>query len=160
MNRTHRRVVSRLEKATAKLHRNDLLQRYGGLLGFPQTLEKAGELLSELQLGYREIWKHFKGRPDGPVYMVQQPDSETWFKNRIVPLYNYDRPDLVNLVYSEFRFILAFIFNMAGYERTPDVVFRDAAGFYGPPSRWVERYKNILHLFSTDEIPGGTASFR
>jgi hypothetical protein len=37
LNRTHRRVVSRLEKATTKLHRNDILQTFGGLLGFPQT---------------------------------------------------------------------------------------------------------------------------
>jgi len=154
VNLTHRRVVSRLEKATAKLHRSDLLQGFGGLLGFPRTLTKAEELLSELQLGYREIWNHFKGKPKGPVYMVQQSDSEAWFKNRIVPLYNYDRRDLVNLVYAEFRFILAFVFIIAGYERTPDVVFRDATRFYGPPSLWVERYKNILRQFSTDEIPG------
>jgi hypothetical protein len=153
LNRTHRRVVSRLEKATTRLHRNDILQTFGGLLGFPQTLEKADELLSELQLGYREIWNYFKGKPNGPVYMVQQPDSEAWFKNRIVPLYNYDKRDLVNLVYSEFRFIQAFIFNIAGYERTPDMVFRDLARFHGPPSRWADRYKSILHHFSTDDIP-------
>ena len=153
LNWTHRRVVSRLEKAATKLHRSDVLQRYGRLLGFPRTLEIAGELLSELQLGYREIWNHFKGKPDGPVYMLQQPDSEAWFKNRIVPLYDYDRRDLVNLVYSEFRFILAWIFSVARYERTPDVVFRDAASFEGPPVQWADRYRKILHYFSTDEIP-------
>ncbi len=153
LNRTHRRVVSRLEKATALLRRNDLLETYGRLLGFPQTLEKAKELLSELQLGYREIWNYFKDKTNGPVYMVQQLDSEAWFKNRIVPLYEYDTRDLVNLVLSEFRFILAFIFNVAGYERSPDVVFRDAARFSGPPSHWVQRYKNILRLFPPDEIP-------
>ncbi len=154
VNRTHRRVVSRLKKATTKLDRNDVFQRYGRLLGFPETMEKADELLSQLQLGYREIWNYFKGKPNGPVYMVQQLESGAWFKNRIVPLYNYDKRDLVNLVYSEFRFILAFIFNVAGYQRTPDVVFRDAARFDGPPAQWVDRYKNILHYFSTDEIPG------
>ena len=152
LNWTHRRVISRLEKATTKLHRDDIFQRYGELLGFPRTLEKAGEL-QELQLGYREIWNYFRGKPNGPVCMVQQPDSEAWFKNRIVPLYDYDRRDLVNLVYSEFRFILAFIFSVAGYERTPDVVFRDTARFDGPPARWVNRYGKILHYFSTADIP-------
>ena len=154
VNRTHRRVVSRLEKATTILKRSDIFQSYVALLGFPKTLDRAGELLYELQGGYREIWNYFKGKPDGPVYMVQQPDSEAWFKNRIVPLYNYDRRDLVGLVYAEFRFILAFVFRLAGYERTPDAVFREAARFQGPPSRWVERYKNILRYFSTDKVPG------
>ena len=153
LNWTHRRVVSRLEKATTKLRRDDVLEKYGRLLGFPRTLEKAGELLSELQMGYREVWGYFKGK-NGPVYMVQQPDSEAWFKNRIVPLYEYDKRDLVNLVYSEFRFILAFIFSVAGYERTPDVVFRDTANFEGQPAQWAGRYRKILHYFSTDEIPG------
>jgi len=153
LNWTHRRVVSRLEKATTKLHRDDILQDYGKLMGFPQTLERAGELLSDLQLGYREIWSYFKGK-NGPVYMVQQPDSEAWFRNRIVPLYDYDRRDLVNLVYSEFRFILAFIFSVAGYERTPDVVFRDTTRFEGPPAKWADRYRKILHYFSADEVPG------
>src|SRR2546427_1358085 len=153
LNWTHRRVVSRLEKATTRLHRDDILQGYGKLLVFPQTLERARELLLELQLGYREIWNCFKGK-NGPVYMVQQPDSELWFRNRIVPLYDYDRRDLVNLVYSEFRFILAFIFSVAGYERTPDIVFRDAARFEGPPAKWVHRYRKILHYFSADEVPG------
>jgi predicted nucleotidyltransferase len=153
LNWTHRRVVSRLERATTKLHRDDILQDYGKLMGFPRTLERAGELLSELQLGYREIWTYFKGK-NGPVYMVQQPDSEAWFKNRIVPLYEYDRRDLVNLVYSEFRFILAFIFSVTGYERTPDVVFRDTARFEGPPAEWTDRYRRILRHFSVDEVPG------
>src|SRR3989442_1966490 len=153
LNWTHRRVVSRLEKATTRLHRDDILQDYGKLMGFPQTLERASELLSDFQLAYREIWSYFKGK-NGPVYMVQQPDSEAWFKNRIVPLYEYDKRDLVNLVYSEFRFILAFIFSVAGYERTPDVVFRDTANFEGQPAQWAGRYRKILHYFSTDEIPG------
>jgi len=153
LNWTHRRVVSRLEKATTRLHRDDILQNYCKLMGFPQTLERAGELLSDLQLGYREIWSDVKGK-NGTVYMVQQPDSEAWFKNRIVPLYEYDKRDLVNLVYSEFRFILAFIFSVAGYERTPDVVFRGTARFEGAPAQWADRYRRILHYFSTDEIPG------
>ena len=153
LNWTHRRVVSRLEKATTKLRRDDVLEKYGRLLGFPRTLEKAGELLSELQMGYREVWSYFKGK-NGPVYMVQQPDSEAWFKNRIVPLYEYDKRDLVNLVYSEFRFILAFIFSVAGYERTPVAVFRDTARFEGPPAKWASRYKKILDYFSIDGIPG------
>jgi len=153
LNWTHRRVVSRLERATTRLYRDDFLQNYGKLMGFPRTLERAGELFSELQLGYREIWSYFKGK-NGPVYMVQQPDSEAWFKNRIVPLYEYDKRDLVNLVYSEFRFVLAFIFSVAGYERTPDVVFRDTTTFEGPPAEWTDRYHKILHYFSTDEVPG------
>src|SRR3989475_2959589 len=113
LNLTHRRVVSQLEKSTKRLHRDDILEGYGKLLGFPKTMERTEELLTRLQLGYREIWSCFE-RKNGPVYMVQQPDSELWFKNRIVRLYEYDKRDLANLVYSEFRFILAFIFSVAG----------------------------------------------
>jgi len=153
LNWTHRRVVSRLEKATSKLHRDDIFQNYCLLQGFPRTLEHADLLLLELQSGYREIWSHFNGNPNGPVYMAQQPDSEAWFKNRIKPLYDYDKRDLVNLVYSEYRFILAFIFSVAGYERTPDVVFRDARRFVGAASLWAKRYQKILDYYPMDKVP-------
>ena len=150
--RTHRRVVSRLEKSMNKIGGKDLFQKYCTLLGFPQTLTRAQDLLSELQLGYREIWSHFKGKPDGPVYMVQQPDSEAWFKNRIIPLYDYDKRDLVSLVYVEFLFILSFVFRMSGYERSPDAVLLEALKFKGPPSQWTTRYQNILKFFPADAV--------
>jgi predicted nucleotidyltransferase len=150
--RTHRRVVSRLEKSMNKIGERDLFQKYCTLLGFPQTLTRAHDLLSELQLGYREIWSHFRGKPDGPVYMVQQPDSEAWFKNRILPLYEYDKRDLVNLVYEEFLFILSFVFRTSGYERSPDAVLLEALKFNGPPSQWTARYQNILKFFPAHAV--------
>lgn len=150
--RTHRRIVSRLEKCLNKTGRRDLFQEYCRLLGLPYTIRRASDLLSQLQLGYREIWNYFKGRPDGPVYVVQQPDSEAWFKNRILPLYEYDKRDIVSLVYVEFLFILSFVFRTSGYERTPDAFLPDAAKFKGPPSQWAARYKDILKFFPAGAV--------
>jgi len=150
--RTHRRVVSRLEKSMNKIGERDLFQKYCTLLGLPQTLARAQDLLSELQLGYREIWNYFRGKSDGPVYMVQQPDSEAWFKNRILPLYEYDKRDLVSLVYEEYLFILSFVFRASGYERSPDAVLLEALKFNGPPSQWAARYRNILKFFPNDAV--------
>ncbi len=71
-NRTIRRAASRLEKASRKLSRPDLLETFGELFGFPATLERAEELMRELHQGYREIWSYFTERDVGPVYMQQQ----------------------------------------------------------------------------------------
>ena len=151
-NRTIRRAVSRLDGALAKIRRQDLLADYGTLLGFPTTLERAGELLTELQQGYREVWGYFKGKPLGPVYMLLQPDSEAWFHNRIRPVYEYDRRDLVWLVYEEFPFVLYYFFRLAGHERTPINVFEEAGKFEGPPSLWSGRYRRVLGFFPAEKI--------
>lgn len=150
--RTHRRLVSRLEKGMKKIGRGDLFEEYCGLLGFPRTLTRARDLLSELQLGYREIWNYFKGKPDGPTYMVQQSDSEAWFKNRILPLYEYDKRDLVSLVYVEFLYILSFVFRASGYERAPDAFLLDVAKSKGPPSQWATRYQDVLKFFPAEGV--------
>ncbi len=153
-NRTIRRAATRLEKAARKLGRPDLLEAFGELFGFPATVERAGDLMGELQQGYREIWSYFKGRNDGPVYMQQQPDSEAWFRNRIKPLYEYDRRDLVWVVYEEFPFVLSFILRIAGLERMPDNVFGEADKIDGQPKLWTSRYKTILKMFNQEEVHG------
>ena len=152
-NRTIRRAVSRLEKATAKTGRRDFLENFSTLFGFPATLEQAGMLLSELEAGYKEIWGYFKDKPMGPGYMQLQPDSEAWFRNRIRPVYEYDKRDLAWIVYSEFPFVLYYCFGLAGHERTPIDVFGEAAKLEGPPSLWVARHQRILKLFNPDDVP-------
>ena len=55
-DRTIRRTVTRVDKAVTKIGRQDLLETFGKLFGFPRTLQRADELMVELQEGYREIW--------------------------------------------------------------------------------------------------------
>ncbi len=153
-NRTIRRAASRLEKASRKLGRPDLLEAFGKLFGFPATIERAEDLMRELQQGYREIWNYFKGRDLGPVYMLQQPDSEAWFHNRIKPLYEYDRRDLVWVVYEEFPFVLSFILRIAGHEKMPADIFEEADKLGGPPRLWTDRYRRILAIFMQEQIRG------
>ncbi len=152
--RTHRRLVSRLEKATMKLQRPDIFQNYSTLLGLPQTVGESKVLLESLRVGYREVWSYFKDKPDGPMYMVQQPDSESWFKNRILPLYEYDKRDLVSLVYSEFIFIFSFIFRSMGIPRVPDFFVEESQRFEGGPLKWSERYQTVLSCFPAGKIAG------
>ncbi len=143
-----------MEQASRKLGRPDLLEAFGELFGFPATIERAEDLMVELQQGYREIWSYFKGRDEGPVYMLQQPDSEAWFRNRIKPLYEYDRRDLVWVVYEEFPFVLSFILTIAGHERLPANVLGEAEKIGGQPRLWTGRYTRILSLFKQEQVRG------
>ena len=151
-NRTIRRTVTRLEKGVTKIGRQDLLGMFGKLFGFPRTLQRVDELMVELQEGYREIWSYFKEKGAGPVYMQQQPDSEAWFRNRIKPLYEHDRRDLVWLVYVEFPFVLSFILRLAGHVKVPANVFEEADKIKGQPELWTDRYRRILSMFTPEEI--------
>lgn len=152
-NRTLRRAVSRLERSCNKVQRRDFLESYGAILGFPKTLARAEELLTELEQGYREVWAYFKGKPLGPRYMQLQPDSEAWFRNRIRPVYENDKHDLVWLVFAEFPFVLYFLFRLAGYERTPVDVFSEAAKFEAAPALWRDRYRQVLGQFEPEQVP-------
>lgn len=153
-NRTLRRAVSRLERSCNKVQRPDFLESYGTTLGFPKTLVRAEELLAELEQGYREVWPYFKGKPLGPRYMQLQPDSEAWFRNRIRPVYENDKRDLVWLVLTEFPFVSYFLFRLAGYERTPVDVFSEAAKFETVPALWRDRYRRVLGQFEPEQVPG------
>ena len=138
-------------------NREDFLNRCGQLYGFPKTLQHSHELLSLLEEGYREIWGFFKYKPlhSGPVYMIQQPDSELWFRNRIEPLYHEDPRDLVWLVYLEFAFVTRFLFkNLTDHERLPPDMFRESEAFPETPRQWVSRHIKCLELFDTGSAEG------
>jgi len=148
-----RRTVSKLEQAMKKIDRLDLFEKYVGLYGMPQTAEKAGFLLKQLEHGYREVWKYFKEKSVGPIYMLQQPDSEKWFKNRIEPLYEYNQNDLTWLVFAEYHFVLGYIFKTIGKEDFPEEIFKELADLTGAPSLWTKRYRSILELIPEVYVP-------
>jgi hypothetical protein len=81
-----RRTISKLEVAMNRIERSDLFNQYAGLYGLPETLGTAVFLCEQLEQGYREIWRYMNKKAVGPAYMVQQPTSEPWFKNRIRPI--------------------------------------------------------------------------
>lgn len=146
-NRTVKRTCSRLERAMRKRGREDFLRRCEQLYGFPKTLEHVQELLSHLQEGYREIWGFFKGKKVGPRYMIQQPDSEAWFHNRIEPVYWNDPRDLVWIVYIEFPFVTSFLFrNLTSLENLPPDMFRQSETFQEAPAKWINRHLKCLEL--------------
>ncbi len=79
--------------------------------------------------------------------MIQQPDSELWFRNRIEPVYANDRRDLIWIVYGEFPFVESFLFrNLTGHETLPLDIFGTAEAFSGDPERWVSRHIQCLDL--------------
>ncbi len=147
-NRTVKRRCSRLERAVKRHGREDLLDSCGKLYGFPETLKHSKELLRHLKAGYREIWSFFKGKESGPAYMIQQPDSELWFRNRIAPVYEADARDLVWIVYIEFPFVTSFLFrNLTDRERLPLDLFVEGTTFGGSPAKWITRHSRCLDLF-------------
>jgi len=148
-----RRTVSKLEKAMEKIDRTDLFDKYVSLYGMPATVEVSDFLLAQLQEGYSEIWKYFKEKSLGPVYMLQQPDSERWFKNRIEPIYKYDKRDLVWVVFTEYHFVLKYIFKTIGREDFPEEIFKESKGLNGAPALWVSRYNRILELIPETDVP-------
>lgn len=149
-----RRTISKLEESMKKIGRLDLFDKYVSLYGMPATLETAEFLLRQLEQGYKEVWGYFKRKSVGPIYMLQQPDSESWFKNRIEPLFKYDKRDLVWLVFVEYHFVLRYIFKTIGKEDFPEEVFEELRGLTGPPALWVNRYRRILKLMPETDVPG------
>ena len=149
-NRTIKRRCSRLERAAMRHSREDFVIRCGQIYGFPKTLEAARELLSQLQDGYRDIWGFFKGKAVGPGYMIRQPDSELWFRNRIEPVYYNDPRDLVWIVYIEFPFVTSFLFrNLTDRQTLPSDMFRESKAFPEVPRKWVNRHLKCLELINT-----------
>jgi hypothetical protein len=149
-----RRTISKLEVAMNKIGRSDLFDEYISLYGMPETLEKAGFLCKQLEQGYQEVWAYMNDKAVGPKYMVQQPGSEAWFKNRIQPIYEHDKRDLVWLVLIEYPFILGLIFKTIGIDDFPEHVFEPFKSLSGSPTRWIRRYSRILRLIPEKSIAG------
>jgi hypothetical protein len=148
-----RRTVSKLEAAMSKIRRPDLFDEYVSLYGMPETLEKADFLCEQLKQGYREVWPYMNKKAVGPAYMVQQPSSESWFRNRIQPIFEHDKRDLVWIVLIEYPFILRFIFNTIGIDDFPERVFKPFTNLSGPPTCWINRYRRILNLIPKSTVP-------
>ncbi len=150
-NRTVKCRCSRLERAVRKYGAEDFVTRCCQLYGFPKTIEHSQELLSHLQEGYREIWGFFRGKSIGPKYMIQQPNSEAWFHNRIEPVYRNDPRDLVWIVYIEFPFVTSSLFrDLTSLQKLPPDMFGQSDAFQGHPRKWVNRHLKCLELFDID----------
>lgn len=153
-HRTIKRHVSRLERATNKLAEKGFFEEYSRLVGLPEVANVVDDLLKELELGYREIWPFFKGRQNGPRYMIQQPNSEAWFRNRILPLRKYDARDAAWIVPQEFTFVLGFLFrNLTSHERFPPNFMQIAQGFTGEAAKWVTRHEAVLRHLEPEGAP-------
>lgn len=148
-----RRTPSKLEEAMAKIGRPDIFNKYLSLYGMPQTVSMAEFFYKQLEEGYKEIWQYFKDKSAGPIYMLQQPSSEPFFKNRIAPLYSYDKRDLVWIVYNEYHFVLQYIFRTIGKEDFPAEVFKELEGLSGSAAIWANRYHSLLELIPNREVP-------
>jgi len=148
-----RRTISKLEAAMSKIGRSDLFKKYASLYGMPQTLKETDFLCEQLEQGYAEVWSYMNEKAVGPAYMVQQPNSGPWFKNRIKPIYEHDNRDLVWIVFIEYPFILRFIFKTIGTDDFPEHVFDPFKKLSGPPACWINRYRRILGLFPEKTIP-------
>lgn len=148
-----RRTTSKLEEAMAKIGGPDIFNRYLSLYGMPQTVSMAELFHKQLEEGYKEIWRYFKDKSAGPIYMLQQPNSELFFKNRITPLYDYDKRDLVWIVYNEYHFVLQYIFRTIGKKEFPAEVLKELEGLSGPVALWTNRYQNLLELVPNTEVP-------
>jgi len=148
-----RRTISKLEAAMNKIGRSDLFDKYVSLYGMPETLEKTDFLCEQLKQGYREVWSYMNEKAVGPAYMVQQPSSEPWFRNRIQPIYEHDKRDSVWIVLIEYPFILRFIFMALGIDDFPERVFKPFMNSRGPPTYWVNRYRRILNLIPKSTVP-------
>jgi hypothetical protein len=147
-----RRTISKLEAAMSRIGRSDLFDKYVSVYGMPEPLEKTDFLCEQLEQGYLEVWSYMNEKAVGPAYMVQQPSSKPWFQNRIQPIYEHDKRDLVWIVLIEYPFILGFIFKTLGIDDFPEHVFEPFKRLSGPPTRWVNRYRRILGLIPEKNI--------
>jgi len=148
-----RRTISKLEAAMNKIGRPDLFDKYVSLYGMPETLRKADFLSQQLEQGYAEVWSYMHEKAVGPAYMNQQTSSGPWFKNRIKPILEHDRRDLVWIVFIEYPFILNFILKAIDIGDFPANVFDTLKKIQGPPALWVNRYRHILNLIPERNVP-------
>jgi hypothetical protein len=148
-----RRTISKLEKAMKKIGRSDLFDKYVSIYSMPATIEMAELLSKQVEEGYKEIWGYFKKKCMGPIYMLQQSDSENFFKNRKEPLYKYDKRDLVWIVFTEYQFVLKYIFQTIGMDDFPTDVFKELRSLSGAPALWINRYHRILELIPKTNVP-------
>jgi predicted nucleotidyltransferase len=148
-----RRTISKLEATMSQIRRSDLFNGYISLYGMPKTLEKTNFLCEQLKQGYREVWSYMNKKAVGPSYMIQQPSSEPWFRNRIQPIFEHDKRDLVWIVLIEYPFILQFIFKTIGIDDFPEHVFKPLTNLNGPPTYWTNRYRRILNLIPKSSVP-------
>jgi hypothetical protein len=137
----------------SKIGRMDLLNKYVSLYGMPETLRKADFLSQQLEQGYAEVWSYMHEKAVGPAYMNQQTSSGPWFKNRIKPILENDRRDLVWIVFIEYPFILKFILKTLGISGFPAKVFQVLKNLKGPPALWIERHRRILSLIPQKDVP-------
>lgn len=152
-----RKAIERLDEKqilkTIGEERPDLFRTYLSLYGMPCTARKAELLLRELEEGLGEIWGYFRGKKVGPPYMIQQHEPEPYFRNRIRPIYEYDKRDFVRIVYTFSVYILLELFKSLGEEDLPNRIFYEAQRFTGPSASWTRRYRKILKLIPETEIP-------
>ena len=147
-----RRTISKLEAAMNKIGRLDLLNKYVSCYGMPKTLKNADFLCEQLEQGYRDVWSYMHEKAIGPAYMNQQTSSGPWFKNRIKPILEHDKRDLIWIVFIEYPFILKFILKTIGISNFPAKIFDTLKKLRGPPALWVHRYRRILNLLSLIHI--------
>jgi hypothetical protein len=148
-----RRAVSKLDAAMMKIGGTDLFHDYVSLYGMPETLEKTDFLCEQLKRGYREVWSYMNAKSVGPAYMVQQSSPEPWFRNRIQPVLEHDKRDLLWIVLVEYPFILRFILNTMGIDDIPELVFKPFTNLSGPAACWANRYRRILNLIPESSVP-------
>lgn len=148
-----RRTISKLEAAMKKISRPDLFDKYMQLYGMPATLRKADFLSLQLEQGYAEVWSYMNEKAVGPAYMVQQPSSGPWFRNRIKPILEHEKRDLVWIVFIEYPFILNFILKTVGMSDLPAKVFEASKSLSGPPALWVDRHRRILNFIPEADVP-------
>ncbi len=148
-----RRPVSKLEIVLEKIKRLDLFDSYLSLYGIPHIISKADLLLNEFREGLQEIWGYFKERKVGPTYVLQQYDAEPYFRNRIKPIYEYDKRDFVQVAYAMFPYIMLELFKSVGIDDFPSNVFQESKSFIGSATSWPNRYRRVLELIPEAHIP-------
>lgn len=148
-----RRTISKLDAAMKKIGRQDLFDRFLRLYGMPETIGKADFLSQQLESGYAEVWSYMHEKAVGPAYMNQQSSSGPWFKNRIRPILEHDKRDLVWLVFIEYPFILRFVLKTVGINDFPAEVFDALKNVSGPPAFWISRHRRILNLMPQKDVP-------
>lgn len=148
-----RRPVTKLEIVLEKIKRLDLFDSYLSLYGIPDTLSKADSLLKELRDGLKEIWEYFREKQVGPPYILQQPDAEPYFRNRIKSIYLYDKRDFIRIAYAMFPYIMLELFKSAGKDDLPSRIFYESKSFKGSAASWTDRYHRAIEFIPKTRIP-------
>jgi len=148
---TTRRTISRLELAISKKEDRSFLEEYLTLYNMGDNLGRTNFFYNELKTAYEKIWNHLIEKGIGTVRISHESTFQSFFRNRIEPIYHHDKRDFIWFTFHEFPFILQYSFKLEDPldgHAFHEVNLEKTLAFH-----WINSYRAILETIPFEKAP-------